>query len=56
MTVTHPIKTHGHNGGLDGFLSVYAYMPEQGLGYFFSINASSPALKQIDDLIFGTEP
>ncbi len=52
VTVTHSIKTHGHNGGLDGFLSDYAYMPDQGLGYFFSINASSPALKQIDDLIF----
>jgi CubicO group peptidase (beta-lactamase class C family) len=52
VTVTHSIKTHGHNGGLDGYLSDYAYMPDQGLGYFFSINASSPALKQIDDLIF----
>jgi CubicO group peptidase (beta-lactamase class C family) len=52
LTVSHPIKTHGHNGGLDGFLSVYAYMPEQGLGYFLSINASGPALNEIDDLIF----
>ena len=52
VTVTHSIKTHGHNGGLDGFLSDYSYMPDQGLGYFFSINASTPALTQIDDLIF----
>jgi CubicO group peptidase (beta-lactamase class C family) len=52
VTITHPIKTHGHNGGLDGFLSAYAYMPEQGLGYFLSINASSPALSQIENLIF----
>ena len=27
-------------------------MPEQGLGYFLSINASSPALSQVEDLIF----
>ncbi|MGC2445616.1 serine hydrolase [Candidatus Binatus sp.] len=52
VTIRHPIKTHGHNGGIDGFLSVYAYMPEQGLGYFLSINASSPALSQVEDLIF----
>lgn len=52
VTITHPIKTQGHNGGLDGFLSAYAYMPEQGLGYFISINASSPALSQIENLIF----
>ncbi len=50
--ITHAIKMHGHNGGLDGFLSVYAYMPEQGLGYFFSINANTPALGQIDNLVF----
>ena len=52
VTIRHPIKTHGHNGGIDGFLSSYAYMPEQGLGYFLSINASSPALSQVEDLIF----
>ena len=52
VTVRHAIVTHGHNGGLDGFLSVYAYMPDQGLGYFMSINASSPALSQIENLIF----
>jgi CubicO group peptidase (beta-lactamase class C family) len=52
VTVRHPIITHGHNGGLDGFLSVYAYMPDQGLGYFMSINASSPALSQVENLIF----
>ena len=52
VTVRHPIVTHGHNGGIDGFLSSYAYMPEQGLGYFLSINASSPALSQVEDLLF----
>ncbi len=52
VTVRHPIVTHGHNGGIDGFLSVYAYMPDQGVGYFMSINASSPALGKVEDLIF----
>jgi CubicO group peptidase (beta-lactamase class C family) len=52
VTVRHPIVTHGHNGGIDGFLSSYEYMPDQGLGYFLSINASSPALSQIEDLLF----
>ena len=51
-TISRPIKIRGHDGGLDGFLSVCAYMPEQGLGYFLSINASSSALNQIEDLIF----
>jgi CubicO group peptidase (beta-lactamase class C family) len=31
---------HGHGGELAGFLSQYEYLPEQGLGYFFSINDS----------------
>jgi CubicO group peptidase (beta-lactamase class C family) len=31
---------HGHGGELAGFLSLYEYLPEQGLGYFFSINDS----------------
>src|SRR6202023_4443949 len=52
---SHKFVTHGHDGGLDGFLSHYAYLPNQGVGYFFSINTSSPGagLKEIDDLIFG---
>ncbi len=32
---------HGHDGAIDGALSTFAYMPEQGVGYFFSINAGS---------------
>jgi CubicO group peptidase (beta-lactamase class C family) len=48
------IVTHGHDGGLDGFLSQYACMPDQGLGYFFSINSSTSgaAFKAIGDLLF----
>ena len=33
-----PLTQHGHDGGIDGFLSRYAYVPEAGVGYFFSIN------------------
>lgn len=29
----------GHDGGIDGFLSSYGYLPEHGLGYFCSINS-----------------
>src|SRR5271156_4558291 len=36
-----PLTQHGHDGGIDGFLSRYAYVPEAGVGYFFSINDSS---------------
>jgi CubicO group peptidase (beta-lactamase class C family) len=52
--IWHPFIAHGHNGGLDGFLSDYEYLPEQGVGYFFSINSSaeSPALNEIGDLLF----
>jgi CubicO group peptidase (beta-lactamase class C family) len=30
---------HGHNGGVEGGLTEMAYMPDQGVGYFFSINS-----------------
>jgi CubicO group peptidase (beta-lactamase class C family) len=32
---------HGHNGGVEGGLSEMAYLPDQGIGYFFSINAGN---------------
>ena len=52
--IDHPFVSHGHGGGLDGFLSDYQYIPEQGVGYFFSINSSSSgaAVKDIGDLLF----
>jgi CubicO group peptidase (beta-lactamase class C family) len=37
------IVQRGHDGGIDGFLSRYAYIPDAGAGYFYSINASGPA-------------
>ena len=32
---------HGHNGGVAGGLTELAYSPDNGVGYFFSINSSS---------------
>lgn len=32
---------HGHNGGVNGGLTEMAYMPEFGVGYFYSINAGN---------------
>lgn len=38
-----PIIQRGHDGGIDGFLSRYVYIPDAGAGYFYSINASGPS-------------
>jgi CubicO group peptidase (beta-lactamase class C family) len=32
---------HGHDGGIDGGLTDLSYMPDYGVGYFFSINSES---------------
>jgi len=32
---------HGHDGGVEGGLTDMSYMPEYGVGYFFSINSGS---------------
>ncbi len=32
---------HGHNGGVNGGLSEMAYLPDAGVGYFFSINSGN---------------
>jgi hypothetical protein len=50
-----PLVQHGHDGGIDGFLSRYIYVPEAGAGYFFSINASGSsgrAMRKIDELLY----
>lgn len=45
---------YGHDGGIDGFLSSYGYLPEHGLGYFCSINApDGRAFNEILRLIRG---
>jgi CubicO group peptidase (beta-lactamase class C family) len=43
---------HGHGGALSGGLTDFAYMPDHGVGYFYSINSDSlEAYKQVGDLI-----
>lgn len=32
---------HGHNGGVEGGLTTLAYLPEHGVGFFFSINTGN---------------
>lgn len=32
---------HGHNGGVEGGLTDMSYMPDYGVGYFYSINAGN---------------
>ncbi len=43
---------HGHNGGVEGGLTDMSYMPEYGVGYFYSINAGNgSAFEKIGDAI-----
>ena len=43
---------HGHDGGVEGGLTEMAYMPDYGVGYFFSINSGSGnAFEKIADAI-----
>jgi CubicO group peptidase (beta-lactamase class C family) len=43
---------HGHNGGVDGGITDMSYMPEYGVGYFYSINAGNgEAFGKIGDAI-----
>lgn len=34
------VVTHGHDGGIEGFLSSYRYMPEQNWGYVVLLNST----------------
>jgi CubicO group peptidase (beta-lactamase class C family) len=45
------VITHGHDGGIDGFLSTYRYMPEQNWGYVVLLN-STASVQALDDLNF----
>ena len=53
--ISGPFLAHGHDGGIDGFISRYEYMVEPGNGYFFSINDTSRqsgmAFKEISDAL-----
>ena len=43
---------HGHNGGVDGGITDMSYMPEYGVGYFYSVNsANGLAFGKIGDAI-----
>ena len=43
------VVTHGHDGGIDGFISSYRYMPEQNWGYVVLLN-STGAPQALGDL------
>jgi CubicO group peptidase (beta-lactamase class C family) len=46
------VITHGHDGGIDGFISSYWYMPEQNWGYVVLLNStvSGKALEDMNHL------
>jgi CubicO group peptidase (beta-lactamase class C family) len=46
------VVTHGHDGGIDGFISSYRYMPEQNWGYVILLNSdnSQQALENMNRL------
>lgn len=39
-SVVGGVVTHGHDGGIDGFISTYRYMPEQNWGYVVLLNST----------------
>jgi CubicO group peptidase (beta-lactamase class C family) len=43
------VITHGHDGGIDGFISNYRYMPEQGWGYVVLLN-STVSIQALEDM------
>lgn len=46
------VVTHGHDGGIDGFISTYRYMPEQDWGFVLLLNTDSAgrALRDLSEL------
>src|SRR5882762_6914692 len=46
------VVTHGHDGGIDGFVSSYRYMPEHNWGYVVLLNSanSGRALEELNRL------
>ena len=46
------VITHGHDGGIDGFISAYRYVPEQNWGYVVLLNStvSGHALEDMNHL------
>lgn len=54
-SLDRPRKTLGHSGGIEGFLSSYRYLPQEGVGYVALVNSGSggAALDEISKLLFG---
>ncbi|MFT4714217.1 MAG: CubicO group peptidase (beta-lactamase class C family) [Candidatus Azotimanducaceae bacterium] len=51
-TLRNGFVFHGHNGGIDGFSSSYAYLPSAERGFFYSVNQpNSLAVRRINELI-----
>jgi len=46
---------HGHDGGIDGFISRYAYAPDQGVGFVLLVNTGSPGkfMHEASELLAG---
>jgi hypothetical protein len=42
------VVTHGHDGGIDGFISSYRYMPEQNWGYVVLLNSTQSGQAIVD--------
>jgi CubicO group peptidase (beta-lactamase class C family) len=42
------VVTHGHDGGIDGFISTYRYMPEQNWGYVVLLNSTQSYQSLLD--------
>ena len=53
-TIDLPYKVLGHNGGISGFLSSYAYSPSRDVGYVVLLNSTGPrageAMRRISTL------
>jgi hypothetical protein len=56
-TIDLPYKVLGHNGGIDGFLSTYAYSPSRDVGYVVLLNSTGSragdALRRISSMAIG---
>lgn len=48
-----PVKSRGHDGGIDGFVASYRYFPERGVGFVVLVNSSTSfgALPRISALL-----
>jgi CubicO group peptidase (beta-lactamase class C family) len=56
-TLDLPYRVLGHNGGIDGFMSSYAYSPSRDVGYVVLLNSTGPragdALQRLSALAIG---